>query len=122
MSKPQKEKESLPPHWEKVHGAIWLIGLAILFASGNFWPGILILVAVSGLAQAGIMAYVKRNQETASLESEREQHLPNICPNCGSPLNPSTVQWKGKQTAVCSYCGSSVKTITKNSEVAKEAA
>lgn len=122
MSKRQKDKDALPPHWEKVHGAIWLIGLAILFTTNSIWPGILILVAVSGLAQAGITAYVKRNQESKTLEIEREQHLPEICPSCGSPLNPATVQWKGKQTAICPYCGSTVKAITKSSEIAREAA
>ena len=126
MSKRRENKETLPPHWEKAHGAIWLIGLAILFATDNIWPGILVLVAISGLAQAAIMAYVKRNQETVTLEVERERHLPDNCPNCGSPLNPATVQWKGKQTAVCPYCGSTVKAILKSTvdsgDTRKEAA
>jgi hypothetical protein len=103
----------LPPHWEKIHGAIWLVGLAYLFWSGNIFPGILVLIAISGLVQAGIMAYVKRNQETETLATERELHLPETCPSCGGPLNTSNVRWQGKQTAICPYCGTPIKAVAK---------
>lgn len=116
MSKKNKKKEedTLPPHWEKVHGAIWLIGLAILFATNNIFPGILVLVAISTLVQAGIMAYVKRGQEQETLTQEREMHLPEKCPNCGGPLHANQVRWNGKQSAACPYCGSTVKAIAKD--------
>lgn len=106
-------EEKLPPHWEKIHGAIWLVGLAYLFWTGNIFPGILVLVAISAIAQAAIMAYVKRNQETETLAVEREAHLPETCPNCGGPLTAATVRWNGKQSAVCPFCGSTVKAIAK---------
>jgi hypothetical protein len=105
------DREKLPPQWARVHGAIWLIGLAILFWSGRFFPGILVLIAISGLVQAGLMIYVKRQQESENLTSTREAHLPETCPNCGGPLNPSSVRWQGKQSAICPYCGSTVKAI-----------
>jgi len=35
--------------WYGWQGFVWLIGLAILFATGYFWPGILILVGASML-------------------------------------------------------------------------
>ena len=111
MSKTNSDGEKLPPHWEHVHSAIWLIGLAFLFWSGNIFPGILVLVALSGLAQALIMAYVKRNRATESLAIEREAHLPETCPHCGGPLNTANVRWQGKQSALCPYCGSTVKAI-----------
>lgn len=38
--------------WAGWQGFFWLIGLAILFASGRFWPWILILVGVSVLIGA----------------------------------------------------------------------
>ena len=104
-----KDDEKLPPHWEKIHGAIWLIGLAYLFWSGNIFPGILVLVAISGIAQALIMAYVKRNQETETLAIEREVYLPEKCPSCGGPVSAATVRWKGKKVATCPYCGSTIK-------------
>jgi hypothetical protein len=113
VSKNDSDEEKLPPHWEKIHGAIWLIGLAILFWTDNIFPGILVLVAISGVAQALMMAYVKRNQESETLTTEREAHLPETCPNCGGPLNATSVRWKGKQSATCPYCGSTVKAIVK---------
>ncbi len=113
-AKKNKDKETLPPQWEKIHGAIWLIGLAYLFWQGPFFPGILVLVAISGLTQAAIMAYVKRNHETRTLAVEREAYLPETCPNCGGPLNASSVRWQGKQSALCPFCGSTVKAIVKS--------
>jgi hypothetical protein len=38
--------------WLGWQGFFWMVGLAILFASGHFWPGILILVGVSLLVGA----------------------------------------------------------------------
>jgi hypothetical protein len=38
--------------WAGIQGAVWLIGLAILFATDQFWPGILILVGLSIVAGA----------------------------------------------------------------------
>jgi hypothetical protein len=103
------DEEKLPQHWEKVHGAIWLIGLAVLFWTDNIFPGILVLVAISGLVQAGLTAYVKRNRAVETLTAEREMYLPEKCPNCGGPINAATVRWRGKQSASCPYCGSTVR-------------
>ncbi|MEM5774402.1 MAG: hypothetical protein AAGU05_05315, partial [Anaerolineaceae bacterium] len=43
-----------------LNAAIWLIGLGILWLTGLWWPGILIVAGVSMLVQA-----VLRNSETA---------------------------------------------------------
>jgi hypothetical protein len=40
--------------WAGIQGAVWLIGLAILFAFDIFWPGILILAGLSMLAGAWV--------------------------------------------------------------------
>lgn len=103
------EKEKLPPHWEAVQTAIWLIGLAILFWRGWIFPGILILVAISGLTQAAMMAYVNRQKEAEAVTAVRELYLPDNCPSCGGPVTPTTVRWTGRTTAACPYCGSSIK-------------
>ncbi|MBM3187248.1 MAG: hypothetical protein FJZ90_00820 [Chloroflexi bacterium] len=38
--------------WAGWQGFVWLVGLAVLFASGLFWPGILILAGLSILLGA----------------------------------------------------------------------
>ena len=38
--------------WYGWQGFLWMLGLAILFASGFFWPGILILIGLSMLVGA----------------------------------------------------------------------
>jgi hypothetical protein len=101
--------EELPVPWKQVQSAVWLIGLAILFWQGWLWPGILVLVAISGLVQAGLQLYVSRRQEQAVIETQRAAHLPQTCPNCGGPLDASTVRWTSANAAVCPYCNASVK-------------
>lgn len=36
-------------NWDGLTGGIWLIGLAVLFMTGWWWPGILVLVGLSSL-------------------------------------------------------------------------
>lgn len=38
--------------WAGAQSAVWLVGLAVLFALDLFWPGILILIGLSTLAGA----------------------------------------------------------------------
>lgn len=108
--------EELPFGWQKVQSAIWLIGLAILFWQGWWWPGILVLVAISGLFQAGVQAYLSRqnaqNERFAQadrLEQERSNWLPSTCPSCGGPISVATVRWTGPNTADCPYCNANLK-------------
>ncbi len=119
--KPDKaEEQELPPDWKRIHGAIWLIGLAILAWQNWWWPGILVLIAISGLVQAAIQMHLS-NQSKAqqaaseatsaadSLVKERAEWLPSICPNCGAPLSVETVHWTGPATADCPYCKANLK-------------
>lgn len=105
----KEDSKKLPPHWEKVHGAIWLIGLAILFWQGWIFPGILVLVAFSSLAQVAMRAYITKKVQTETLTQIRELHLPDNCPSCGGPITTASVKWRGAQTAVCPFCGSTIK-------------
>lgn len=38
--------------WAGIQGSVWLIGLAILFATDKLWPGILILIGLSMIGGA----------------------------------------------------------------------
>jgi DNA-directed RNA polymerase subunit RPC12/RpoP len=35
--------------------------------------------------------------------------LPATCSQCGAPVSPYEVKWRGKQSAACPYCGSNLK-------------
>jgi hypothetical protein len=122
MSKDKKDKEEKPElagPWRSIHGAIWLIGLAILFWKGWWWPGILVLMAVSGIAESLIRQYapdaVEKDKQPVLVESpaipatsspeHRLDLLPTTCPNCGGPIRGHEVKWTGSQSADCPYCG-----------------
>jgi hypothetical protein len=115
--KPDNAAEpELPATWKQIQSAIWLIGLAILAWQNWWWPGILVLLAISGLVQAGIQMYLSRQSETQQeasqakdLAKERGEWLPSICPTCGAPLSVSTVHWTGPATADCPYCKANLK-------------
>lgn len=122
--------------WRTIHGAIWLIGLAILFWKGWFWPGILVLVAISAIAEAVIqiavpsatVQEVQPEEEAfepspavnappvnvaptaaAVVEPERRADLlPAKCPTCGGPVSGDDVKWSGPRSASCPYCGANL--------------
>ncbi len=105
-------KERLAGPWRQVHSAIWLIGLAILFWTGWWWPGILVLIAISGLTQAAIQLIVDRQearQAAAAEEKAKRDWLPAKCPQCGAPISAAEVKWTGDTTADCPYCGSNLE-------------
>jgi hypothetical protein len=128
MSK-QETKQKLVGPWRSIHAAIWLVGLAIIAWKGAWWPGILVLIAISGIVEALIRRYVPDAVETelpadspaaevippapatptspTSLASRehRLELLPSICPGCGGPIRGHEVKWTGAQSADCPYCG-----------------
>jgi len=121
MSKHDHEdKPKLAGPWRSIHGAIWMIGLAILFWKGWWWPGILILVAISSIAEALIRQYAPDAVEKAEQPATApvtpaspvpEHHLellPTTCPNCGGPIRGHEVKWTGAQSADCPFCGANL--------------
>jgi len=116
QNKNKQDEDELPIPWKRIQGAFWLIGLAILAWQDWWWPGILVLVAFSGLLQGGLQLYLsskKREEEQAIQEKkavdERATWLPSVCPKCGGPISVATVRWTGTQTADCPYCSANLK-------------
>ncbi len=106
--------DDLPRPWRRVHSAVWLIGLAILAWKGWWWPGILVLVAISGLVEAGISLALGRSadndeQAQALTPPADASWLPSTCPHCGAPLSVQAVRWTGPRSADCPYCNSHLK-------------
>ena len=113
--------------WRKIHGAVWLIGLAILFWKGWWWPGILVLIALSAILQAAIQLAVPAAVEpgpepkaeapvapppteaaAASEPQQRADLLPAKCPGCAAQVRENEVQWTGPRSADCRYGGTSL--------------
>jgi hypothetical protein len=111
-----KPEDELPVPWQKIQGGIWLLGLVLLIWKGWIFPGIFILMAISGLFQAGVLFYLKNQEEqkvkTVRLEqlsAERATWLPSTCPSCGGPMNVQNVNWTGISSATCPYCSANIR-------------
>ena len=119
----EKGEPSLPFEWQQVQTVIWLVGIVLLAWRGWWWPGILVLVAISGLTQAVIVRHLRQGDEQRvqqaaqaqadaarrSAEESRATALPEQCPGCGAPLTAATVMWTSGSTATCSYCHTTIK-------------
>jgi hypothetical protein len=121
----QKQKPKLVGPWRNLHGAVWLIGLAILAWQDWWWPGILVLVALSMALEGLLMVYAPQAFEkevqpaspapeatpltsTPSTAEHRLELLPSVCPTCGGPIRGHDVKWTGPQSADCPYCGANL--------------
>jgi hypothetical protein len=128
MSK-HKEKQKLTGPWRNIHGAVWLIGLAVIAWQGWWWPGILVLVALSMILEAiiikiapdsvvtvtkgeddfaGIQGTQTPSTQTAPAPIHRADLLPTNCPKCGGPTRGHDVKWTGEQSADCPFCGANL--------------
>jgi len=119
-------KARLVGPWRKIHGAVWVIGLVILAVRDWWWPGILVLVAISLLLEAALMQSVPQAFEEADKEGEfspseaapptpppvspeyRTEYLPTVCPSCGGPIRGHEAKWTGPKSANCPYCGANL--------------
>jgi hypothetical protein len=133
MRRDRKYRYGMRPYrpWRSFRNAFWLIGLAILFFWGHWWPGILILVGLSillegffrGTAQSwgpnpppppvdpNPMPMSPASTPIPAAPAEpfhRTDLLPGTCPHCGAPVRPAEVKWTGNQSAACGYCGTNL--------------
>jgi hypothetical protein len=106
---------NLPGLYAAVQSAIWLIGLAILFATGWWFPGILVLVAISGVTQA-LLAKMAASEEQkatdkaalAAAARTAAMAVPANCPTCGAAISAASVTWTGPTAAQCPYCKAAI--------------
>lgn len=117
---PTNPEPVLPFAWQQVQSAIWLIGLAVIAWQGWWWPGILVLSAISGLTQAAIGIYVKQREESQvslaagrSLAERRAAALPSNCGACGGALDAAAITWRTDTVAVCPWCTAPVPVTLK---------
>lgn len=96
--------------------AVWTLGLAVLAWQGWWWPGIMVLVAISAISGPLFAVYLERRKESEKstqtrvrVEAERAEALPHQCNACGAPLSATSVIWRSQTTASCPYCNSSIK-------------
>jgi DNA-directed RNA polymerase subunit RPC12/RpoP len=120
------------------HAALWLVGLAVLAITDNWWPGILILVAISILLESAVKRGDQSNGDVEepktvidekpevtraspprvetvtpprvvpSAEARKVEWLPLNCPKCGAPTRAADVRWTSEASAACPYCGSNL--------------
>ncbi len=130
MSDNEPKKKLVGP-WQSIHGLIWLVGIVILATRGWWWPGILVLIAISVLYEALLRqfvpgAFIEENPSPASqpavpqvatmpppqVQSAIQEHridlLPQVCPSCNAPIRGHEVKWTGTQSANCPYCGTNL--------------
>lgn len=124
------------PEAQAVQSAIWMIGLGILFLTGWWWPGIMIVIGISMVAGA-----LAREMDVWGSDPGRETprpqpapqpkpasppspwpeppqlrvevkpapapiRLPDICPRCGAPTR--SLRSHSDNPAECPYCGSNI--------------
>lgn len=102
-----EHSDKLTGPWRTIHGAIWLIGLAILFWLDWFWPGILVLMALSAILEAVIQLAVP-TAVAPEYREHRPELLPSSCPKCNAPISGDEVKWTGPQSASCPYCSANL--------------
>ena len=111
MSDAKPKERELTGFYAAVQSGIWLVGLAILFYTNNWFPGILVLVAISGITQAVLQRMAKRDEEKAEVARSARQavlSVPANCPTCGAAISAENVVWTGVTTAQCPYCKAAI--------------
>ncbi len=115
-NKPLKTIEILEPYAEKgAQAAISMSNLALAYGMvGDFEA------AEDALGKAVQKGYTRWQYLQTRLEAMRSFHrslsledekawLPANCPQCGAPINIKSVQWISRHSAMCGYCGSTIK-------------
>ena len=84
------DERKLVGPWRSIHGAVWLIGLAILFWKGWFWPGILVLIGISAIVEAVIRLAMPGSTEPAAEDKKPEEAKPAATAEPPAAAAPTT--------------------------------
>ena len=115
-NKPQKAIEILEPFVEGGgQAAISMSNLALAYGMVGQFDA-----ADEALGKAIQKGYTRWKHLQERLESMREFRkslkledekawLPANCPKCGAPIHINSVQWISRRSALCGYCGSTIK-------------
>lgn len=111
-------------------GMIWWFIFAMMFMQGEWWPWLLIAggcwFVFGSMFDEEKEKPHKKNPPVSDVESapapvvtkpivtstepiHNAALLPSTCSQCGAPVSPYEVKWRGAQSASCSYCGSNLK-------------
>ena len=104
----------------EIYAAIWLIGLGILFWTGYFWPGILILIGATMLVRAFLPVEVSSAKSGMNKTIEPKESLDDSAPweeEEEEPVEPAFVKPVEKKSSfpverlpeACPNCGGPVK-------------
>jgi hypothetical protein len=127
----QEPKKKLVGPWRSLHVVIWLVGIYILASHSWWWPGILIVVAISAIYEGLLQRFapeafveetpVESPKSSGTMRVEpaavmvpnpvqehRLELLPQVCPSCNAPIRGHEVKWTGAQSANCPYCGTNL--------------
>ncbi|MCY3899968.1 MAG: hypothetical protein OXF86_15435 [Caldilineaceae bacterium] len=95
-------------------GAVFMIGLAILFATDWIWPGILVLVGVTSLVGA-YLGHSEPDDDDIPLRVDKpleDEPSPPVryaaqCASCGAATPRELLESSHSElNAVCGFCGS----------------
>ena len=127
----REPKKKLVGSWRSLQAVIWLAGIYILASHNWWWPGILVLVAISAIYEGLLQRFAPEafeDKEIAgvptpagttrfgpeqgtvapAMHEHRIELLPQVCPNCSAPVRSHEVKWTGAQSANCAYCGTNL--------------
>ncbi len=115
-----------------INTAVWMLGLAFIAWTDSWWPGILVLVALTTLlngflgrdeaddrdvevpaapvAEASIPIDEQQSVEDLAPAAPQYRYdlLPAECKQCGGPIRGHDAQWTSETSADCPYCGANL--------------
>ncbi len=111
-------------------GMIWWFIFFMMFTQGDWWLWLLVAgglwMVFGSMFDEGKENPQEKNPPVSNVDStpppvatkpivtqtepiDNAALLPAVCSQCGAPVSPYEVKWRGAQSAACPYCGSNLK-------------